>query len=323
MASWCPKCGYYPSLESEDIDRMPWRNAATAPDEEAGSDSLLHALPVWLWVMLGGTLAIFGASVWLSGYFERDNTHQSVYAWAQLIAGAVSALGAHTLAALHARKSDRRLGFTDALVSWVAVWQPTVSVLPKGSRRVCSLVWGVTAVLTAILIIGGQDTSFFFPKIEHKKAELPNPASAAAAAAKKNAKEADSLEESLQNVGNPEDFEDDGTGTDGLKPGQQEIKAMIFGVQTDRRGAPLRFLLCGTSKTRVQYLATISAETISREELKVLVQRLHRTNRSTPAVTTIHSAVWVEPRVVCRIGYSALAGDGSLVNARFAGLAAE
>ena len=47
----------------------------------------------------------------------------------------------------------------DIMLGWVLIWQPTIQELPKTCRRIWGLVWGLTAMLTAVAIIGGIDYS--------------------------------------------------------------------------------------------------------------------------------------------------------------------
>ena len=64
---------------------------------------------------------------------------------------------AHLLACLYAMKRDRRITPIDAMISGFSVWQPTITQLPATRFRLWSMSWGVTAVITALLIIGGID----------------------------------------------------------------------------------------------------------------------------------------------------------------------
>lgn len=321
MSSWCPTCGYYPVVESADEDRMAWRSEVAAGEQFEDSQeatNLLNCIPPWLWVAVAGVMVIFGSSIAAAKKFSVVDDNQSFWAWTELLTGFGIAVAAHGWAAFIAKKSDDRLTFSDVLLNWMAVWQPTITRLPSSAPRIWMFAWGITAMLCSLFVIGGHDTSMFFKQeYEEPESVLPDVVNAVAGAAKKKARKAGSLEEALRGVGNPEemlpDGVPDGEGLDeALKPAGPELICAIFGVKVDRRGQPTHFLLCGRSKEQMQYVATVKADTLDRPTLKSVIQRLARTNQSRPAVPTAFSAIWVQPKIAMRVEYASIAGDGTL-----------
>ena len=320
MSSWCPACGYYPVVETAEDDRMAWRQESVAVDslaEDQAEPNFLNCIPLWLWAAVGGVVTIFGVSVAAGKHFQDVDQNQSFWAWTELITGFAVAVIAHGYAAWIAKKSDDRLNFSDVLLNWMAVWQPTITRLPNGAPRIWAFVWGLTAMACSLFIVGGHDTSMFFKdQYEEPKSMLPDVVNAVAGAAKAKSKKAESLEDALKGIGDPEkmlpDGVTDGEGIEEQKPADPELICAVFGVKVDRRGKPTHFLLCGRSREQMQYVATIKADSLDRTTLKSVIQRLARTNQSRPAVPTSYTAIWVQPKVAFRVGYASIASDGTL-----------
>ncbi|MCA9038032.1 MAG: hypothetical protein KDA91_23065 [Planctomycetaceae bacterium] len=324
-SSWCPKCGYYPVVETAEEDRMGWRAevAAEASAEEEVEPNLLNCIPGWMWIMVAGSSSIFIASVMARKFFETTSDHQSYWAWTELLVGAGAAFIAHVWAAIVAKKIDDRLNVSDVIVNWMAVWQPTITKLPASVPRLWMFVWGHTAVICSLFIIGGHDTSMFFRQGPVEDTEvLPDVVGAVAAAAKSQSTEEESIEDALHKIGDPEEMlaaeaakmEDEARKQEA--PALPQIFCAVFGLRVDRRGTPTHFLLCGQTRGELQYVGTVSAKSLSRETLRSVTARLAKTNQRRPVVRTIHSGIWVAPKVTMRIEYASLAADGTLLAPR-------
>lgn len=156
-ASWCPDCGYYPAVDKNSgsswADDLP-----EAPQEVVADDrSALESIPGWFWLMIAGVVAIGGFSIAIRLNYPEDDGPRGTIATAMLFIGFLVMAVAHTIAGVIAMKSDRRLNVYDILISWFAVWQPTIIQLPKRCERVLAMVWGTFAMIAAMTIIGGID----------------------------------------------------------------------------------------------------------------------------------------------------------------------
>lgn len=314
MSSWCPRCGYYPTL-SEDRQAVGLDAAAEseADEDEPEPQNLLQVLPVWVWVTLGGVFAVFGTSVAIRVTLDRSGGDATAFGWPMLIGGLITVVTAHGIALRHAMSCDRRVTLNDGLIAWFTVWQPTIADLPETRRRLWALVWGGTAVLCAVAVVGGITMDWLLkPGEKHKFEKDAAVTGAIADAAAAQQPDAATLEEALEQVAD--------RGEDAQEPPvasaepENELTGTIFGFQANRNGVPLNFLFSGITRHRRQHVATISTERLSDEMLRVIVMRLHNTLRRTPATPTIYSARWVEPLVECRLKYDSIAENGTLVN---------
>lgn len=155
--SWCPNCGYYPSLDAEAINDNSWKDQISVEAESAPQGNLFASLPAWFWIMIGGSLVILLLGLLVRTRAANDEALRGFIALTTVGVSAVVIGIAHLLACLFAMKRDRRITPMDAMISWFSVWHPTITQLPATRFRLWSMSWGVTSLLTALLIIGGID----------------------------------------------------------------------------------------------------------------------------------------------------------------------
>src|SRR5436309_8080968 len=62
--SWCPACGYCPLLEEKD-KQEPGQTPPDSPSKLGAVEffSVVGRTPGWLWLLLGGVLAVLGGSL--------------------------------------------------------------------------------------------------------------------------------------------------------------------------------------------------------------------------------------------------------------------
>jgi len=322
QSSWCPDCGHYPTLDGSDGSKGNSVQIAAEfrDDGEVEPVTLLNAIPVWMWIALGGVGAIFTLSVCLRVYFDKYGGSPSTFSWTALCGGLTAMITAHVLALRYAKTNDARITLSDGLVAWIAVWQPTVATLPGSCRRLWSLIWGGTVCFCAIAITGGMNLDWLLVPGEpfYEKKDTGAAIGAIADAAKSQKPDAESMEEALHNLAGEagkDEEQSDASATNAQEP-ENLVTATIFGFQANRKGVPIRFLFSGTTRTRRQHIATIATEDLTEDQLKIIVMRLHNTLVRTPATPTYLNGTWVKPLVDCRLEYDSIAANGNLVNPR-------
>ena len=65
-SSWCPNCGFYPTLDAESVKDESWKAAMPVEEESIPEGNLFAQLPAWFWILMGGIVAIV-----LTGFYIR------------------------------------------------------------------------------------------------------------------------------------------------------------------------------------------------------------------------------------------------------------
>jgi len=155
--SWCPNCGYYPSVDADAVEDDSWRKFTPPESVEAVEENIFRLLPAWFWIMIAGVTAILILGLATRIQYPKENSPRGMVALAVLAVGFLSVLVAHAVASRYAIRKDPRIRLSDAIFSWFTIWQPTIGQLPHSRRRIWGFTWGLAASVTAVLIIGGID----------------------------------------------------------------------------------------------------------------------------------------------------------------------
>jgi hypothetical protein len=152
---WCQGCGYCHTLAQEKAD--PAAPAPPPPPSPLGTVEIfevVRTLPGWVWVLLAGMVAIVGASFVPGTRLPRTGLVRATWATVQLAAGLLMIFAAQVWALLVLAPDDERLGNRDAILP-ARLWAQIFRKLPRTFRQVQMGAWGLAAVLSAVLIVGG------------------------------------------------------------------------------------------------------------------------------------------------------------------------
>jgi hypothetical protein len=312
---FCPACGYHPTLKRCMEIETP------QPKVETGPENLWEAIPGWAWVLLGGVVAIVGASVAVQFLLGDSARLRAGWAFVQIGLAEFVTLAAHVLALIHASsKSDRYSPF-DLLMKPLGLWKPTFAELPKNAWRVWMFVWGQTATICAVLIIGGMNYSALFDDWGVAKQSNANLIQAIADQARENGDDADSLEEALNNTA---------TAAEEITPEEEPVpvanptaECLIFGYRQNLEGEPTSLLLATTVKGRMQYVGMISVVGIPEEAMQTLAARMPNLTQTNPFVKCRYKAVWQRPQLMCEVEYEDWTRGKQLKKPQFLQLLAE
>jgi hypothetical protein len=154
---WCQSCGYCRSLEEERArGAIPSWDAAAPKDaasEPTGADGWLAKLPSWAGMLLGGVVFVVLINVPPSLFLTPDTLTRAVWSTVGVVLGVVMILAAQFWALMTIAPEDDNLGIKDLLVSG-RLWVLTCKRLPKTSGQVWLGAWGLTAILSAVLLVG-------------------------------------------------------------------------------------------------------------------------------------------------------------------------
>jgi serine/threonine protein kinase len=191
---WCLSCGYFPEEEK-----------APVPVEEK-----TKGVPKWCWYLLAGAVVVIVVSILGDLMLPKHCYARAWWGTLQLGLGIVIVVIADILAFLFVLPTGSSVSFVDMLLP-IQLWISTFEELPKTRRPVCLLGWGLTTMLCAVLLVGGQ--LYWF-----KKHPIHN--SATASTSKKDEEqEKDELDAEVEPFDSPE--------------GAMEKKEELEGVDTD------------------------------------------------------------------------------------------
>jgi len=172
---WCQSCGYCHSLE-QDRAKAPVAAPIAAGKRKKPSSTeflvLLVNVPSWFWTMLGGVVIVIGVTVLTAKPFRPTPFAQCLWCTLQIGLGALVMFLASFWALLSVASEDETMSAKDMFLPG-RLWSLTCKRLPRTRWQVWLAVWGVTAILSAAVLVGGLGEWLkYLPK---SKAEISPP----------------------------------------------------------------------------------------------------------------------------------------------------
>jgi serine/threonine protein kinase len=294
---WCLSCGYFPEKEG-----------ATGPAVEK-----IPAFGPWCWYLLAGVVGIIVISSLGEVMLPRHCLARAWWGTSQLVLGILIVIVADILAYLHVLPTGTQVSFVEALFP-VQLWISTFDLLPKTRKPVCLLGWGVTTILAAIFLVGGQFYWF-------KKHPAHNSA-AASAASEQEEKEKEELDSEVEQFDSPEsmDKKDDSEGfdaddeTDTDKDNSRPLRSryVVVGYIPGENQGIAGVVVASQGEGKLEGVQTIlfssgqipQSEASKFSSLKVLADP--------PMQAPNIKAIWVEPKQSCVIAYDSIDENGVL-----------
>ena len=298
-ASWCPACGYYPSLggralrsaEEVEADSGDWESL------EQGPANLLEAVPRWAWPVLGGVIFIFVANAVLRLFVPMKPSLQTLLTVLELTIGVIAAALAHGSAYLFAAcKSDKFAPF-DYFMRPIELWKPTFHKMPEGTKRLCGMVWGTTAIISAVLILGGFDFDAMFDDWGFEQPELEKPIHVIRK--KKPSASDEDIEEAVARV--VAQVEEEPAVT-------VKTRCVILGYFRTDKGELGSIVLGSAPRGRLAYVGLLSQTDIPEEQRADLLKELQRIDERSECYVQegvpLKNAVWIEPKLLCLVEHT-------------------
>lgn len=162
---WCKACGYCHSLADGDVAT----EAPTAkPNTITATGSAIGQTPTWFWVMLFGIALIAGAT-WAGGrFFPLSPLERALLTTGQIIASVALMFVGQFVALLKIAPEDSSLTFKDAVFPF-RLYGLVFKRLPATKLTVYFCAWGITAILSAAICIGGLGHWFTYLPSSQKK----------------------------------------------------------------------------------------------------------------------------------------------------------
>jgi hypothetical protein len=315
---WCPKCRYCRSLE-EDAPKVALVKtplAKTSPLGIVEFCNLIAKLPRWVWVLAGGVCVIVLVSLASQFILPTECLGRALWSTIQLGLGLLGLIAAQVWALIYLAPEDDRLGGKD-IVFATRLWALTCKRLPEMARQVWVGAWSASAILAAVLLVGGLSywTRFYKPARVADK----NLIAAAAALAKGKASNKDFME-SVEDFANKQDLtkkkEDNAD-----KPDKRPLlHCVILGYNLGPE-KELAELIVGTLRDDVIRYAGRVKLGFNPENSAEVLGKLKPLEVPTPVVPGILvSATWVKPAIFCEVHQAGYDDEGHLKDPRYHGL---
>jgi hypothetical protein len=151
---WCQACGYCRSLE--DGPKVAAPAPAAGPTRISATTSAIGETPSWFWVVAIGVILIAGAT-FAGGYFLKVSPlERALLTTGQIIVGLAVMFVGQFLALVRIAPEDSGLKFLDAILPF-RLYGLVFKRLPAARHSLYLGAWGLTAILTANVFIGGLD----------------------------------------------------------------------------------------------------------------------------------------------------------------------
>ena len=175
---WCMKCGYCRATD----DAQSSLAARAAPNLAPPGPSFMGVqelyqhflrIPTCLYLGLLGIATVVFVAYCGEMQTVDGSRGRALWTTTQVALGLCAMLGAQVWAAILVAPIDDKIGIRDAIIPF-RLWAMAFKRLPQTGLPMCIASWGLTAVLSALIVIGGLD--YWLPEKPKQKTELRNKA---------------------------------------------------------------------------------------------------------------------------------------------------
>ncbi len=295
---WCRACGFYPKL-----------GTYFDPDEDADAPSAkpspLQQIPQWAYVLVGGLLVMLVGSLMVRFTTHPLSPLRSYWAIGQIVFGLTAFIAAHMLCFMFASTQDANIGLTDPLLRPIHTWKPSLYALPTSFRRVATGTWGLGAAVCA-LFIGGIPwealTDWGDPAPRRKTSLI----SAITDRARREEGSSDSLEDAVQDfAGKAGDVKPEEAPIEDPTKRSHEAECVVVGYIPSAidQNDFIALLVATDLKGKLKIVAHIS-DGIPDDVHDSIRAQFKDLKRERPFIPTKIDAIWLQPKLFCRIGFN-------------------
>jgi hypothetical protein len=314
---WCPKCRYCRSLE-EDAPQFDLVNKVAAKTSPLGMMEfmdLFSKLPQWSWVLGVGALLIVIISLASKFVLPATCLGRALWSTIQLGIGLLGLLAAQVWALIVLAPEDDRLGPKDLFLA-TRLWSLTLKRLPQMARQVWVGAWSVSAMVCAVLLVGGLSYWARYYKPQRLAEKNLIAAAAALARGKESAKD---LVESVEDFAAKQDLTKN---KEEKKPPvkQEKIQCVILGYILGPEKELAEVVLGVLHNDEIRYAGRVK-NGFSQDNSAELLARLKPLTMESSLIPGLRfQAIWVKPQLFCEILQSGYDDFGHLKDPKFSGL---
>lgn len=307
LASWCPRCGYYPAFGTC-VDTGPRQ------DEPSEAVSFFKVIPAWTWILIGGIGGIFVFNIAATLLLPSKSFERYLWTILHIVIGTISVITAHVLAFMAGVTESSKITPFDIVLKPLEVWKPAFRKLPAKAWRVWMAAWGLWAVFCAVTLVGGVRYSTIFDDWGFEKSANVNLVQEIVKKARiEGEKGAESLEDAMNDfVGVP------GEETEEEIAKWPHADCLIIGYQPDKvAGGFSSLLVASIIDNRLRYVGMISVKDIPMESREQLYAKMRSLVQKKPFVQADLEAIWIKPQLMCRVAYKDFTKSKEFIRPKF------
>jgi hypothetical protein len=149
---WCQACGYCRSLAECQVE--PNVQAPSEPNALATTGGAIAQMPMWFWITALGAAIIVVGTILGERYTNWTPLQRAIFCTVELVAGLGVMLIGQFIGLLRVAPGDPSISFKDAIFPF-RLYGLIVKQLPSTRNAVYLGVWGLTAIITASIVVGG------------------------------------------------------------------------------------------------------------------------------------------------------------------------
>ena len=318
LDSWCQSCGYYPAIGTC-VDLAEWEQGSGEGEFFEAEEELTPlwlGIPIWAWQLSGGLLVIVIFTLLGKFLTPLGNVTQTKWAIWQSLVGFFTFLAVHVRFAISALSHDKELGLVDVVASPLKIWIEAIADFNKTFRMIAVGIGGLTATLMAHAVLGIPYSEMISLDPAPKK-KITSPLAAAAKMAGGDSGRQMTLEEAMEELA-------EGAGANALAAENEEdtdkaeeegrivheIDCLAVGyMPTSSQPPGVRSLVIAVQTNRQwRVVGVVAVESAMQDELIPVLEALRTTK---PIVECSHPAVWLKPKLRCRVEVEFAEGDSN------------
>jgi hypothetical protein len=160
---WCKGCGFC-ALQAESTLAAAKATGAPRPRTQPGlgkTGKSLGNTPIWVWVTAIGMAGIFIATIAGERSVRLTDLQRAIFTSVQIGAGVALMLLGQFIGLIRVAPDDSALSFKDMFVPF-RLYSQIFQHLPRTQLSVYLCAWGLTAIFTAFIFVGGLNHWFTY-----------------------------------------------------------------------------------------------------------------------------------------------------------------
>ncbi|MCA9039328.1 MAG: hypothetical protein KDA65_03165 [Planctomycetaceae bacterium] len=318
MNSWCPGCGYYPTLGDKAEAVANTEGLFTSWDEVKAEKI---RIPIWSVILFLGVLAIIGESLYARLMVSNQMGARMVWSLMQLGIGVFTLMCGQFIAGLLAAFKSSDFTPMDIILKPIEIWKANTARLPKIAWLFLMLGWSLTAIFGSVAIIGSIPYNALFEDWGVRDRAKPNLLQAVVSQARNAKKDegADNLEDAMnQFVGdaNAEDLEEEEKAA--ANENREEADCIIMGYVKLSDSYFDKIMLAAMVGQKLKFVGSINYYDLPQDVQLELSERMLHYRTKQPLVHVVDKdATWLKPNLMIRVSYEKMTESGRMVDIEF------